>query len=181
MQKISAALLIITMLLTNTDVIAGEFDYRGNGVSRLIVHGFDDADSLAHTGSIKSIQYALYDALMQSGRKIEKPWEVVMVLNLSPYEVTGSDLAFEQGVIEGQSEPIFRIVASKTITVRGDVIDRAYKNVLRLEQNQEFQKAFEQYSKAMNQKNAGEMSRIFMSFEALDKLGIYLDYTLSSY
>lgn len=114
-------------------------------------------------------------------RKIEKPWEVVMVLNLSPYEVTGSDLAFEQGVIEGQSEPIFRIVASKTITVRGDVIDRAYKNVLRLEQNQEFQKAFDQYSKAMNHKNAGEMSRIFMSFEALDKLGIYLEHTISSY
>lgn len=180
-MRIISAVLLITMLLINTGVIAGEYDYQGNGVSRVIVRGFDDADSLAHSGSIKSIQYALYDAVIRSGHKIEKPWEVVMVLNLYPYDVVGSDLVFEQGEMEGQSEPVFRIVTTKSLTLRGDVIDLAYKEVLRLEDNQEFLKAFDQYSKAMAVGNSGLMSWIFMGFEKLEKLGIYPQYHLSKY
>ncbi|AEH16242.1 hypothetical protein L5M38_23055 [Shewanella sp. SM101] len=160
-------------------VIAGDNDYRGYGMSRIVLSGSDYADSLAHRASINAVQYALYDALSRSERNISDLWAVVMVLNLYPFEVQDSDLVYELGVIEGQTEhePVLRMVASSVLTLRGGDIDKAWIKVNELKNNQEFKNAFNRYSVAMNTKGSGGVGELVESLKVVEAIG-NITYTL---
>lgn len=174
-----AASLAFSMLTLPVIAVAGVNDYRGYGMSRIVLNGSDYADSLAHRASINAVQYALYDALSKSERNISDLWAVVMVLNLYPFEVQDSDLIYEIGVIDGQTDhdPVLRMVASSVLTVRGADIDKARIKVNELKSKQEFKNAFKRYSVVMNSKGSGSVGELVETLKVVEAIG-NITYTL---